>query len=41
MGERVGGFERAEDAFVLRQRLERRQRLGVGRADILRAAAYP
>ena len=39
MRERVGGFERAEDAFALGQRLERGERLGVGRADILRAAA--
>ena len=37
--ERVRGFERAEDALALGQRLERGERLGVGRADIFGAAA--
>src|SRR5207237_6132517 len=39
MGERVGGFEGAEDAFALRQGFERRQRLLIGRAEIFGAAA--
>ena len=38
MGERVRGFERAEDAFARRQQPERGERFVVGRADILRAA---
>ena len=39
MRERVGGFERADDALALGQRLEGGERLGVGRADIFGAAA--
>ena len=40
ISERMRGFEGAEDAFALGQRLERRERLGVGRADIFRAPAF-
>src|SRR4051794_40648906 len=39
VGDRVGGFERGDDPLELREELEAIERLGVGDADVLDAAA--